>query len=60
MILQGSNLTIRFGQTIALNGADVAISPGEIVAIMDRPDRASRPCCTCSPESSAPSTARYA
>ncbi|MBE1492071.1 ABC transporter ATP-binding protein [Plantactinospora soyae] len=34
MILQGSNLTIRFGQTIALNGADVAISPGEIVAIM--------------------------
>ncbi|MBF9130927.1 ATP-binding cassette domain-containing protein [Plantactinospora sp. S1510] len=34
MILKASNLAIRFGQTVALRDADVAISPGEIVAIM--------------------------
>jgi len=34
MILKASNLAIRFGQTVALRDADVAISPGAIVAIM--------------------------
>jgi putative ABC transport system ATP-binding protein len=34
VILHGSNLAVRFGQTIALDGADLAVSPGEIVAIM--------------------------
>ncbi|GIG92905.1 ABC transporter ATP-binding protein [Plantactinospora endophytica] len=34
MTLQGSDLAVRFGRTVALDGADVTISPGEIVAIM--------------------------
>ncbi|MFY1671962.1 ABC transporter ATP-binding protein [Plantactinospora sp. WMMB334] len=34
MILQGSDLALHFGRTVALDGADVTVSPGEIVAVM--------------------------
>ncbi|MFY1693676.1 ABC transporter ATP-binding protein [Plantactinospora sp. WMMB782] len=32
--LRGSDLAVRFGRTVALDGADVTIAPGEIAAIM--------------------------
>lgn len=33
-VLRGTGLTLRFGQTAALDGADIEIQPGEIVAVM--------------------------
>ncbi|MEE6256949.1 ABC transporter ATP-binding protein [Plantactinospora sonchi] len=34
MILRASNLSLRFGQTIALDNAEITIDTGEIVAVM--------------------------